>query len=94
MSGLAASPSETWGDLCARCHGPNGDGRTPTGLKLKAKDYTDPKVQQAFTDAGLLKNLLLGVGVDENPARMPAYKDKLTVAEAKELVALIRTFKK
>lgn len=90
----AAPVRENWDNLCAKCHGPNGEGNTKEGAKRTIKDYTNPKVQSEFTDAGLLKNLMLGIKSSSEEERMPSYKDKLTVAEAKELVALIRSFKK
>ena len=91
---LSADAQQSWDDQCASCHASNGNGKTKEGIKLHVKDYTDPKVQADFTDAGLLKNLMLGVGTESNPNRMPCYKAKLTAAEAKELIALIRSFKK
>lgn|SRR5208283_4293164 len=94
IAAIADSPQQIWDDQCAKCHGSSGDGKTKIGIKLQIKDYTDPKVQAAFSDAGLLKDLLLGVDADTSVNRMPAYKDKLTMAEAKEQVALIRSFKK
>ena len=92
--GHAATPQENWAEHCASCHGANGDGRTKEGLKLRTKDYTDPKVQEEFSDIGLLKNLMLGVGGEGNKERMPRFSAKLTPAEAKELIALIRSFKR
>jgi len=88
------SARQSWDELCAKCHGANGEGKTKIGIKMRIKDYTAAKVQAEFTDVGLLKDLLLGVSGDKEAERMPAYKDKMTVAEAKELVALIRSFKK
>ena len=93
-TGIAASANENWSELCAKCHAEDGSGKTKMGIKLKSKDYTNPKVQEEFSDTGLLKNLLLGVAVEGDHDRMPAYKDKITVAEAKDLIALIRSFKK
>ena len=92
--GSEISARQSWDELCAKCHGPNGEGKTKIGVKMRIKDYTAAKVQAEFTDVGLLKDLLLGVSGEGDAERMPAYKDKLTAAEAKELVALIRSFKK
>ena len=92
-AGFAATAQQNWDEHCASCHGADGSGKTKTGVKRHIKDYTDPKVQDSFTDSGLLKNLLLGIQDDGNSERMPAYKDKITTVEAKELIALIRSFK-
>ena len=92
--GQAAAVQQNWDEHCASCHGATGDGKTKTGTKLHIKDYTSPKVQAEFSDTGLLKNILLGIDGENDAHRMPAFKDKLTPAEAKELVTLIRSFKK
>jgi len=94
LAAVASTPQQVWADLCVGCHGADGDGKTKEGIKLRIKDYTDPAVQAAFTDSGLLKNLLLGVGAKVDGDRMPSYKDKITIAEARDLVAFIRTLKK
>jgi len=80
--------AEVYGKNCASCHGKDGKGETTMGKKAKVKDYTDAKVQASFTDAEALKVIL------EGKEKMKAYKDKVTEAEAKEVVAYIRTFKK
>jgi mono/diheme cytochrome c family protein len=76
------------------CHRANGDRKTKEGIKLRIKDHTKPAIQAAFTDSGLLRNLLSGVGAKADGDRMPSYKDKLSIAEAKDLVVFIRTLKK
>ena len=40
---------------CAKCHGEDGKGETKMGKKLGAKDYTDPKVQDALKDDAAVK---------------------------------------
>ena len=80
--------AEVYTKNCASCHGKDGKGETTMGKKAKVKDYTDAKVQASFTDAEALKVIL------EGKEKMKAYKDKVTEAEAKEVVAYIRTFKK
>ena len=84
----AETAAKNWETHCAKCHGVDGKGQTTMGKKLKAKDYTDAKVQDAFKDEDLLK-----ITVD-GKEKMPAYKDKLSAAEAKDLVAFVRAFKK
>jgi mono/diheme cytochrome c family protein len=90
---LAASATANWDEHCASCHGAAGKAETKMGQKLKLKDYSDAKVQAEFTDEALLKATLEGVTVD-GKQRMKPYAEKLSAAEAKDLVALIRSFKK
>jgi mono/diheme cytochrome c family protein len=73
---------------CASCHGADGKGQTTMGKKQKVGDYTDPAVQAKFSDDEALKVILEGKG------KMKGYKDKVSEAEAKDLVKFIRAFKK
>jgi mono/diheme cytochrome c family protein len=88
----AAPAAENWGNLCAKCHGPDGKGQTKVGKKAGAKDYTDAAVQAKLTDADLLKAILDGVTID-GKEKMKAFKGELSEAEAKDLVAYVRKFK-
>jgi mono/diheme cytochrome c family protein len=80
--------AEVYAKNCVACHAKDGTGNTTMGKKSKVKDYTDAKVQASFTDAEALKVIIDGKD------KMKGYKDKVTEAEAKELVAYIRAFKK
>ena len=73
---------------CKSCHGADGKGQTTMGKKSKAKDYTTEEGQK-WTDAEGIKAILEGSG------KMKGYKEKgITEADAKELVAYVRKFKK
>jgi cytochrome c553 len=78
---------------CAGCHGDDGKGQTKLGVKFGAKDYTDPKVQDAVKDEQMFKSIKEGLKKD-GKVIMAAIGDKLTDAEIKEIVAYIRAFKK
>ena len=80
--------AEVYAKNCASCHAKDGTGNTVMGKKSKVKDYTDAKVQASFTDAEALKAIL------EGKDKMKGYKDKVTEAEAKDLVKHVRSFKK
>jgi len=70
---------------CATCHGADGKGQSPMGKKMNLRDLGSPEVQKQ-TDKELYDWTAAGKG------KMPAYKDKLTDAEIKALVAHMRTF--
>jgi len=80
--------AEVYAKNCASCHAKDGTGKTKMGEKSKVQDYTDAKVQASFTDAEALKVIL------EGKDKMKGYKDKVTEAEAKDLVKHVRAFKK
>ncbi|MFL6248037.1 MAG: c-type cytochrome [Thermoanaerobaculia bacterium] len=70
---------------CAMCHGPAGGADTPMGKKLAIKPLASPDVQKN-TDAQLTQVIAKGRN------KMPAFTGKLSDAQVKALVALIRTF--
>jgi cytochrome c6 len=80
--------AEIYAKNCASCHAKDGTGNTTMGKKSKVKDYTDAKVQATFTDAEAHKAIL------EGKEKMKGFKDKITDAEATELVKYVRAFKK
>jgi cytochrome c6 len=83
--GLAADAAGTWNAQCASCHGKDGSGNTMMGKKLGLKDYTK---EQSFSDAEATNVIKNGKG------KMKAYKDKLSDADVKALVAYVRSLKK
>jgi mono/diheme cytochrome c family protein len=83
----------TYDKSCASCHGKDGAGNTKMGKKAGAKDYTTAEGQKWSDDEGV-KAILEGVK-DGDKQKMKGFKEKgLTEADAKELVAYIRKFKK
>jgi mono/diheme cytochrome c family protein len=77
---------------CASCHGKDGTGNTKMGKKSGARDYTTAEGQK-WTDAEGVKAILEGVTKD-GKKKMKGFSGKVSEAEAKELVAYIRKFKK
>ena len=82
---FAADAAANWSQNCASCHGKDGSGNTMMGKKLGVKDYTK---QQSFSDAEAANVIKNGKG------KMKAYKDKLSDADVKALVAYVRSLKK
>lgn len=89
----AAPVGENWENHCAKCHGPDGKGQTKAGKRVNAKDYTDAKVQAQFTDEQFTKVIAEGARDKAGKETMKGYKEDLSAAEIKELVAYIRKFK-
>jgi mono/diheme cytochrome c family protein len=93
LSANAADAKATYEKDCAKCHGPDGKGDTKMGKKVGAKDYTDPKVQEAMKDDQMAKAIKEGVK-DGDTVKMKGFADALSDDEVKALVAYVRTFKK
>ena len=82
---FGADAGALWAQHCASCHGKDGSGSTTMGKKLGLKDYTK---EQGFSDAEAANVIKNGKG------KMKAYKDKLSDADVKALVAYVRSLKK
>jgi cytochrome c6 len=86
--GLAQSGGEaTYKTQCLICHGATGNGDTPAGKAFKAKSVHDPEVIKT-SDVALLGIIKNGSG------KMPAFKDKLTDAQIKDVLAYVRELEK
>src|SRR5580765_4757018 len=88
----AADVKENYEKNCTKCHGADGKGDTKMGKKLEIKDYTDAKVQAAFTDEQATKAIKDGIKDGDKTKMKPA--EGLSDDEIKALVAQIRSFKK
>ena len=89
----AADVKENWEKSCAKCHGPDGKGKTKMGEKLRVKDYTEAKVQEELKDDKMTKAIKDGVK-DGETTKMKGFGDALSDDEIKALVKFIRDFKK
>jgi mono/diheme cytochrome c family protein len=89
----AADVKENWEKNCAKCHGPDGKGKTKMGEKLAVKDYTDAKVQDSMKDDAMIKAIKDGVK-DGEKTKMKGFGDVLSEDEIKALVKHVRDFKK
>jgi mono/diheme cytochrome c family protein len=73
--------------LCQRCHGANGKGAPEkTGLEERP-DFSRRAWQKRRSDAQLLASIL-----DGTKGGMPAFRDRLTEAQAQALISHIRGF--
>jgi len=78
----AQSAADTYKAKCAGCHGADGSKSMMGAKPLSGADV------QGMSDADLTAAITKGKG------KMPAYGDKLSAAQIKDLVAYIRTLKK
>jgi len=93
LAARAAETKETYDKQCIKCHGAEGKGDTPAGKKMGAANFTDPKLQEKFTDEQMFKAIKEGVKDQEGKIKMkPA--ENVTDDEIKALVKLVRSFKK
>lgn len=89
----AADVKELYTKECQKCHGADGKGQTVQGKKMGAKDYTDPKVQDALTDEAAFKAIKEGFKSKDGKTLMkPA--EGMSDEDIKALVAYMRKFRK
>src|SRR5450631_2184369 len=93
LSAKAADAKDNFGNLCAKCHGPEGKGDTKIGQKLGVKDFTDAKVQAAIKDEDALKAVKDGIKDADGKTKMKAFvtgaDTPLSDDEVKALVAYV-----
>lgn len=78
---------------CVKCHGADGKGATAMGKKLGVKDYSTAAVQDALKDDAAVKAVKEGVK-DKDGKTVMKGTDGISDADAKAVVAYMRTFKK
>ncbi len=82
-------------NVCAVCHGANGDGQTPTAaaFQVKPRNFTDPEWQKATSDDSIRTIILKGGAAVGKSATMPPNQDLEAKPEVvEELVKIIRGF--
>lgn len=84
---LAADGPTVFKQTCAPCHGVKGDANTPAGKSLGAKDLGSAPVQK-LTDAEIAATITKGKG------KMPSFASRLGAEDVKNLIAVVRGFKK
>jgi len=84
----ARSTAESlFGDRCAVCHGPNGDGKGPGAANLNPKpvDFRDRKWQRSVSDEKITKAIVYGgpaVGLSASMAANPDLETQPAVVAA------------
>jgi len=80
LFGKDAHPSALFIEYCAKCHGEDGNAKTPKGKQLMAREFTDAEWQSSKSDADLIKTVTKG------GEGMPAFGKKLTKEQIESLV--------
>lgn len=89
----SAAVKQIWEKDCAKCHGLTGKADTKAGKKIGAIDFTDPKNQEKFSDEQMFKTIKEGVKEKDGKIKMKA-AENVTDEQIKEMIALVRAFKK
>ena len=98
LAGFLAAPvsadiKDVYKTNCKKCHGWDGKGDTPQGRKEKAQNWTDADFQKKVKDSEIVDAILNGKK-EADGRQMKGLKDKVSEADAKELVKIVRAFAK
>jgi len=85
----AGGTNELFIKNCASCHGKDGKAESSIAKKLGVKDLSRSKL----TDAQIEQQIQEGRPADQNSAKMPAFKDRLTAEEIKSLIPVVKEFR-
>lgn len=83
---------ELFNNNCARCHGADGRGDTPSGQLFKSPDFTDAEWWKK--NSSLTSNQAFRSVITRGKGAMPAFGKKLTKSEIKLLSDRVRKFRK
>lgn len=91
--GNASAGRQVHVNNCQRCHGPQGKGDGPAGklLKTKPADWTDKAKMSRMSDDDIYKIIWGGGGSVGKSSLMPAFKDKLSDQQIRDVRAFIRS---
>ena len=84
-----ANAKVTYLENCARCHGADGQGKTPMGEVYGASNLADAE----WWKKERVNEKRLTAAIRDGKGGMPAFGKKLSREEITALVALVKTFK-
>lgn len=85
---MAQGPgASTYTSKCAMCHGQDGKAATPMAKMMKVPSFDASGIKKKSDSA-------LESAIENGKGKMPAYKNKLSKKQIKNVVAYIRTLEK
>jgi mono/diheme cytochrome c family protein len=83
---------ELWREECASCHGRDGKGETRAGRRAGAKDLTDAKYQESFSDERAFDSVKKGIKDKKGEEVKKPFGEFLTDEQIQGLVEYLRKF--
>lgn len=87
IAGGRADGAAIFSEVCARCHGPQGEPDAASVARLGVKPLTSDNVQHKLTDEDIRRQILRG---SENK-QMPSFAGALSDAQVAAVIAHVRT---
>ncbi len=85
---------QEFGELCARCHGPQGHGDGPDGATLatKPRDFHDCGLMAKDADAMVIREIKGGSAAIGRSNDMPSWGEAFDDNQIQDLLAYVRAF--
>ena len=87
IAGGRADGAAIFSEVCARCHGPQGEPDAANVARLGVKPLTSENVQHQLSDEDIRRQILRG---SENK-QMPSFAGALSDAQVEAVIAHVRT---
>lgn len=87
IAGGRADGAAIFSEVCARCHGPDGNPDAASVARLGVKPLTSEHVQKSLSDDDIRRQILRG---SENK-QMPSFAGALSDAQVDAVIAHVRT---
>lgn len=87
VAGGEADGAKIFSQVCARCHGPEGEPNASMVARYGVKNLRTEHAQHQMTDAQIRKQILEG----SKNKQMPSFEGALTEAQIKAVIAHVRS---
>lgn len=87
VAGGKADGAAVYSEVCARCHGPEGEPSSAMVARLGVKPLTSKHVQEQLTDAQIRHQILHG----SDNKQMPSFAGALSDAQIRAVIEHVRT---
>jgi mono/diheme cytochrome c family protein len=88
IAGGEADGAKIFAEVCARCHGPQGEPNASMVARYGVKNLRSSRVQAEMTDGDIRKQIAKG---SENK-QMPSFEGAITDEQIAAVIAHVRTF--
>lgn len=90
VAGGEVDGAKIFAEVCARCHGPEGEPDASMVARYGVKNLRSDHVQRELTDVDIRRQILLG----SKNKQMPSFEGAITDEQIAAVIAHVRSFSK
>jgi len=90
VAGGRADGAAIFGEICARCHGPDGVPDAASAARIGVKPLVSDRVQRQMSDAQIRRQILQG----SSNKQMPSFEGALSDPQIDAVIAHVRTLRR